>query len=98
MESICNDERASFGVMSGHDRKTLSLSHAGVRFLATEAEQVLRQTANLHLVGSFGDAVTVPCLHVFPFQRLDLTLDEGIELGQLGGDLWGRVKSMACLL
>jgi len=26
MARICNDERASFGVMSGHDRKTLSLS------------------------------------------------------------------------
>jgi hypothetical protein len=26
MASICNDERASFGVMSGHDRLTLSLS------------------------------------------------------------------------
>ena len=26
MASICNDERARFGVMSGHDRKTLSLS------------------------------------------------------------------------
>ena len=26
MASICNDERASFGVMSGHDRFTLSLS------------------------------------------------------------------------
>ena len=26
MASICNDERASSGVMSGHDRKTLSLS------------------------------------------------------------------------
>ena len=25
MASICNDERAPFGVMSGHDRKTLSL-------------------------------------------------------------------------
>ena len=25
MASICNDERASFGVMSGHDRWTLSL-------------------------------------------------------------------------
>ena len=29
MASICNDERASFGVMSGHDRKTLSLSVPG---------------------------------------------------------------------
>ena len=26
MASTCNDERAAFGVMSGHDRKTLSLS------------------------------------------------------------------------
>ena len=26
MASICNDERASSGVMSGHDGKTLSLS------------------------------------------------------------------------
>jgi len=26
MASICNEERASSGVMSGHDRKTLSLS------------------------------------------------------------------------
>ena len=26
MASICNDERAAFGVMSGHDRKTLRLS------------------------------------------------------------------------
>jgi len=26
MASICNDEQASYGVMSGHDRKTLSLS------------------------------------------------------------------------
>ena len=26
MASICNDERSPFGVMSGHDRKTLSLS------------------------------------------------------------------------
>ena len=26
MASICNDERGSFGVMSGHERKTLSLS------------------------------------------------------------------------
>jgi len=25
MASICNDEQGSFGVMSGHDRKTLSL-------------------------------------------------------------------------
>jgi len=25
MASICNDEQVSFGVMSGHDRKTLSL-------------------------------------------------------------------------
>jgi len=29
MARICNDERASFGVMSGHDRKTLSLSVLG---------------------------------------------------------------------
>ncbi len=28
MASICNDERALFGVVSGHDRKTLSLSAA----------------------------------------------------------------------
>jgi len=39
MARICNDERASFGVMSGHDRKTLSLSEhaagvaAGARLL-----------------------------------------------------------------
>jgi hypothetical protein len=26
MASICNDEQGSFGVMSGHDRNTLSLS------------------------------------------------------------------------
>ena len=26
MASICNDERATFGVMSGHERKTLRLS------------------------------------------------------------------------
>ena len=26
MASICNDERGSFGVMSGHERKTLRLS------------------------------------------------------------------------
>ena len=26
MASICNDERGRFGVLSGHDRKTLSLS------------------------------------------------------------------------
>jgi hypothetical protein len=26
MASICNDERASFGVASGHERKTLTLS------------------------------------------------------------------------
>jgi len=26
MASICNDERALSGVLSGHDRKTLSLS------------------------------------------------------------------------
>jgi hypothetical protein len=25
MASICNDEQGAFGVMSGHDRKTLSL-------------------------------------------------------------------------
>ena len=31
MASICNDERGSFGVMSGHERKTLSLS---VHFIA----------------------------------------------------------------
>ena len=30
MASICNDEQASYGVMSGHDRKTLSLSEARV--------------------------------------------------------------------
>jgi len=24
MASICNDEQGAFGVMSGHDRKTLS--------------------------------------------------------------------------
>ena len=34
MASICNDERASFGVMSGHDRKTLSLSVALAGFYA----------------------------------------------------------------
>ena len=28
MAIICNDEWASFGVMSGHDRKILSLSQA----------------------------------------------------------------------
>jgi glycogen debranching enzyme len=28
MASICNDERVAFGVMSGHDRKTLRLSFA----------------------------------------------------------------------
>jgi len=26
MASICNDEQGSFGVMSGHDRNTLSLA------------------------------------------------------------------------
>ena len=26
MASICNDEQAAFGVMSGHERKTLGLS------------------------------------------------------------------------
>ena len=30
MASICNDERGAFGVMSGHERKTLRLS-AGSR-------------------------------------------------------------------
>jgi len=29
MASICNDEQASFDVMSGHDRNTLSLSSWG---------------------------------------------------------------------
>jgi hypothetical protein len=29
MASICNDEQVSFGVMSGHDRNTLSLSDEG---------------------------------------------------------------------
>ena len=29
MASICNDERGRFGVLSGHDRKTLSLSAPG---------------------------------------------------------------------
>ena len=30
MARICNDERATFGVMSGHDRKTLSLSGGAI--------------------------------------------------------------------
>ena len=40
MASICNDERAPFGVMSGHDRKTLSLSGQ------TECAQAIRQAAS----------------------------------------------------
>ena len=32
MARICKDERASFGVMSGHDRKTLSLSASQAAF------------------------------------------------------------------
>ena len=41
MASICNDERASSGVMSGHDRKTLSLSDgAWVPWLAARGVDV----------------------------------------------------------
>jgi len=32
MASICNDDRVRFGVMSGHDRKTLSISGTEWRF------------------------------------------------------------------
>ena len=31
MASICNDERVRFGVVSGHDRKTLKLSGHGLQ-------------------------------------------------------------------
>ena len=37
MASICNDERASLGVMSGHERKTLSLSGPAYVFYFLEA-------------------------------------------------------------
>jgi hypothetical protein len=38
MAGICDDERASYGVMSGHDRRTLSLSDA---FLLHQPAHVL---------------------------------------------------------
>ena len=39
MASICNDERGRFGVLSGHDRKTLSLSAAQHHHLGHEADE-----------------------------------------------------------
>ena len=42
MASIRNDERTSFGVMSGHDRKTLSLSD---RIMTPEIASIRASTA-----------------------------------------------------
>ena len=41
MASICNDDWASLGVMSGHERKTLRLSVAG-GFHCLHAARILR--------------------------------------------------------
>ena len=43
MASICNDERATYGVMSGHDRKTLTLSVLFHNFWAMPADQAPMQ-------------------------------------------------------
>ena len=42
---ICNNERASFGVMSGHDRKTLSALGL-VKQAKSLVEQALQMGAN----------------------------------------------------
>ena len=39
MASICNDERAPFGVMSGHERKTLSLSDGSAKVAIADVTQ-----------------------------------------------------------
>ena len=42
MASICNDEQASSGVMSGHDRKTLSLSGLQIEHENFRADALLQ--------------------------------------------------------
>ena len=77
MASICNDEQGCFGVMSGHDRKTLRLSvlirgivpgkqHAGV----AEA----REIADAHRVQR-ADQVIAFVLHYPRMKTLGLSLD-----------------------
>jgi len=46
MASICNDEQGSFGVMSGHERNTLSFSYLG--------DVVVRQCKNAITVHRIG--------------------------------------------
>lgn len=43
MARICNTERVRFGVVSGHERKALSLSDAAEVFAALEVQRVLGQ-------------------------------------------------------
>ncbi len=43
MARICNAERVRFGVVSGHERKTLSLSDAAEVFAALEVQRVFGQ-------------------------------------------------------
>ena len=50
MASICNDERASSGVMSGHDRKTLSLSALALALGASQ-RTVQRALVELEAAG-----------------------------------------------
>jgi hypothetical protein len=50
MASICNDERASFGVMSGHDRKTLNLSGGLPGAIGQHLMDVERQVGNQPIV------------------------------------------------
>ena len=50
MASICNDDWASLGVMSGHERKTLGLSG---RLRHEQSDQVVGQQVNPQLLVAF---------------------------------------------
>ena len=90
MASICNDDWASLGVMSGHERKTLRLSandlYARVRLVE------LAQRARLAVVASLGEVAEAGALFSYGgsragrFRRAAQLMDK-ILRGATPGDL-----------
>ena len=95
MASICNDERASYGVMSGHDRKILSLSDGGSRDPALEPVG-----ARDVLPGLLGRLHVVDQLHVFGVDhagvhQVFLKLAKGETAGRIADHLSLSVKTVS---
>ena len=90
MASICNDDWASLGVMSGHERKTLRLS-ANVLYARVRLVE-LAQRARLAVVASLGEVAEAGALFSYGgsragrFRRAAQLMDK-ILRGATPGDL-----------